>query len=187
MADNASSVLTPWLTFYATTGASAATLTGLMFVVVTLVSREMKPPIADAGVADAGVSTFSTPTVVHFGAVLLVSALLIAPWHSLWGPAALLGLAGLYGTAHMLRVTSRAKRLTKYNPDAEDWCWYVILPSVGYLTLLAGAIALPASAGVAMFVLAAAVVQLIFIGIRNSWDVVTYIAVGSRVEPPPQG
>jgi len=32
----------------------------------------------------------------------------------------------------------------------------------------------------AMFVVAAAVVLLIFIGIRNAWDVVTYIAVNRR-------
>ena len=58
---------------------------------------------------------------------------------------------------------------------------------MAYLTLLGGAIALPASAGAAMFVLAAAVVLLIFIGIRNSWDVVTYITVGSGAETPPSG
>jgi hypothetical protein len=181
MAYDASSFLTPWLTFYGMTGASAATLTGLMFVVITLVSGEQRPTSADAG------STFTTPTVMHFGAALLVSALLVAPWHSFGGPVVLLGIAGLYGTFHMARVTIKATRLTMYRPDAEDWTWYAILPAVAYLTLLVGAIVLPASPGVALFVFAAAVVMLIFIGIRNSWDVVTYITVGRGDEPPPPG
>lgn len=181
MAENASSILSPWMTFFATTGASAATLTGLMFVVITLVSRENRPQAADAG------AMFSTPTIVHFGAALLVSVILLAPWHALAGPAILLGITGLYGTLHMVRVTSKAKQLTLYSPDVEDWTWYAIVPSVGYITLLGGAIALPASAGPALFVLAGVVVLLIFIGIRNSWDVVTYITVGSRDEPPSPG
>jgi hypothetical protein len=181
MADDASSFLIPWLTFYGMTGTSAATLTGLMFVVITLVSGEQRPTTADGG------ATFTTPTVMHFGAALLVSALLIAPWHSSGGPATLLGITGLYCTFHMLRVTIKARRLTMYSPDAEDWAWYAILPAVAYLTLLAGAIALPPSPGAAMFVLAAAVVMLIFIGIRNSWDVVTYITVGHGAEPPHSG
>jgi hypothetical protein len=181
MAYDASALLTAWSTFFAMTGTSAATLTGLMFVVVTLVSREQRQQSGDAG------ATFSTPTVVHFGAALLVSALLIAPWHSLWGPTILLGITGIYGTFHMVRATRKAKRLTSYSPDTEDWIWYSILPSVGYLTLLGGAIALPASPSAAMFVLAAAVVMLISIGIRNSWDVVTYITVGSGAEPPDAG
>ena len=160
------------------TGSAAGALTGLMFVVITLVTRVERPGTRD------GTSTFSTPTVVHFCAALLVSAILSAPWHSLVGPAALLGLSGLCGVVYVLRLMYRTRRLTAYNPDLEDWAWYTILPFVAYGAILVGAIMLPAIPVQALFALAGGVMLLIFIGIRNAWDIVTYIAVGLKDEPP---
>ena len=179
MTETASSILTPWSTFYVMTGSAAATLTGLMFVVITLVTgaeRLRKAP--------DGISTFSTPTVVHFGAALLVSAILIAPWHSLVHPATLLGLAGLFGVVYILRVTFRTRRQSVYSPDIEDWTWFGILPFVAYSAILTAAILLSAIPVGALFALGGSVVFLIFIGIRNAWDIVTYIAVGGLDEPP---
>src|SRR5271165_7204122 len=108
MAETVSSVLTPWSNFYVMTGSASAALTGLMFVVITLVTgvRLQRNP--------EGLLTFSTPTVVHFGAALLVSAILSAPWHSLLHPAAVLGLAGLFGIAYVLRLMHRTRRLSVY-------------------------------------------------------------------------
>jgi len=168
-----------WSTFYALTGASAATLTGLMFVVVTLVGRRRRRSQATTD----GVSTFSTPTVVHFGSALLVSIIMCAPWPSIAGAATLISIFGLGGLAHMLWVLNHAKRLTEYEPDVEDWAWYTIVPIVAYATVFAGGIAVFASS-TGMFVVAAAVALLIFMGIRNSWDVVTYIAISDYTEPP---
>lgn len=79
-------------------------------------------------------------------------------------------LIGLCGVAYVLRVMHRTRRLTIYTADLEDWTWYAILPLVAYA-------ALP---GQALFVLAGGVVLLTFIGIRNAWDSLTYIAIGRR-------
>src|ERR1700736_2928532 len=98
MTESASSVLAPWSNFYIMTGSAAGGLTGLMFVVITLLTGAEHLPT----IRRDGLSTFSTPTVVHFGAALLVSAILSAPWHSLVPPAALLGIAGLYGVVYVL-------------------------------------------------------------------------------------
>jgi len=68
------SVLRGWETFYLIIGSSSAALTGLMFVVVTLVPEARTPA------PDDGLSAFGTPTVVHFCAALLVSVILVAPW-----------------------------------------------------------------------------------------------------------
>jgi hypothetical protein len=179
MTETASSVLTPWSSFYIMTGSAAASLTGLMFVVITLVTgteRLQKNP--------DGISTFSTPTVAHFGSALLVSAILSVPWRSLVHPATLLGLIGLFGVVYVLRLMYRTRRLTMYSADLEDWAWYTILPLLAYGAILAGAIVLPANPVVALFVLAAGVVLLIFIGIRNAWDIVTFIAIGGPDKPP---
>jgi hypothetical protein len=177
MAD-ASSFLTPWSNFYVMTGSSAAALTGLMFVVITLVDRVERSQRSQDGIA-----TFSTPTVMHFCAALLVSAILNAPWHSLTHVAVLIGLVGLLGAAYILRIIIRTKRLTVYTPDVEDWTFYSILPFVAYGAILGGAIALTAVPVNALFALAGGVVLLIFIGIRNAWDVVTYVAIGGPSQP----
>jgi hypothetical protein len=75
-------------------GSSAAALTGLMFVVITLVSgteRLRQSP--------DGISTFSTPTVVHFCAALLVSAVLSAPWRVIGHAGIVIAIAGASSTA----------------------------------------------------------------------------------------
>jgi hypothetical protein len=156
------------------TGSAAAALTGLMFVVISLVTRSERGPEATRD----GVTVFSSPTVLHFAGALLVSAILSAPWRSLTPPAVLLGLAGAYGLVHVLRMALRAKRLSMYTPDREDWVWYTLLPSLAYGSVLGGAVALCGAPFQGLFALGAGVVVLIFIGIRNAWDVVTFITIG---------
>ena len=55
-----------------------------------------------------------------------------------------------------------------------------ILPLLAYATLLAAAIAMTWHPAAGLFVLAAAALTLLFNGIHNSWDSVTYIAIQSR-------
>ena len=75
------SELDAWDSFYVILGSAAGALIGLQFVVVTLVAERPLLRVAEAGAA------FATPTIVHFSAVLLVSALNCAPWQarSPWG------------------------------------------------------------------------------------------------------
>jgi len=175
MAETASSLLTTWSNFYVMTGSSAAALTGLMFVMITLVTRmERKED------AHAGISTFSTPTVMHFAVALLVSAALLAPWRSLVHVGVVVALIGFCGLAYILRVMHRTTRLTIYRADLEDWMWYTILPFVAYGAISAGALVLAAVPVQGLFILAGGVILLIFIGIRNAWDIVTYIAIERR-------
>jgi hypothetical protein len=179
MPETATSFLAPWSNFYIMAGSSASALTGLMFVVITLVSGENR-----SRKAGEGISTFSTPTVMHFCAALFVSATLSAPWHSLLPAAVLLGLSGFYGLIYLIRVLFRTRRLRVYVPDLEDWIWYTILPFFAYGAVFAGALMLPFVSADALFTLAGGVVLLVFIGIRNAWDTVTYIAIGGAREPP---
>ena len=181
MPDVASSALAAWSNFYVIAGSSAGALTGLMFVVITLVmglERSRRSP--------DGIATFSTPTVLHFCVALFVSVVLAAPWHSLARAATLIGLTGLYGVVYVLNVLRRTRRLTIYVPEAEDWIWYTILPLIAYVTIVASAMLLVTVPEQVLFALAGAVVLLIFIGIHNAWDIVTYIAIGGLGEPEAQ-
>jgi hypothetical protein len=165
--------LATWQTFYILIGTAAATLTGLMFIVVTLLAgvRERVPLSSEA------FATFNTPNVVHFGLVLLVAALLSAPWQALWLAGVPLGLCGLGGVTYAVIVVRRVRRQTDYRPVLEDWLFHTVLPLVSYTALVVAAIALPGNPAPALFVIAAATVLLLFIGIHNAWDNVTFIAI----------
>jgi hypothetical protein len=164
------SPLATWQNFYVIIGSAAATLTGLLFVVIALV------PTVRVSSPSSGIAAFSTPNLVHFGAALLVAAILSAPWQALWTAALLLGLAGLGGATYVIIVLRRARRQTVYQPVLEDWLWHTVLPLVSYTALVVGALLLPDHPAAALFVIAAATVLLLFIGIHNAWDNVTYIA-----------
>jgi hypothetical protein len=167
------SFLTTWQNFYVLIGTAAATLTGLMFVVVTLSAGVRVRVSSPSG----GIAAFSTPTVVHFGVALLVAAILSAPWQALWNAGLLLGLCGLGGIIYVVIVLRRARRQTDYQPVLEDWLFHTVFPLVSYTALLVGAMLLPGHPALALFVIAAGTVLLLFIGIHNAWDNVLYIAI----------
>ena len=171
-------LLSAWNSFYVMIGSSAAALTGLMFVVITLARTE------DSTASEAGVSVFSTPTVVHFSCALFTAALMTAPFRSLVPIATVLGLVGAAGMFHVARTAVLTSRLETYQPDLDDWIWHVLLPFVAYATYAAGAIALRAGPAGALYAIAAAVTLLIFIGIHNAWDVVTFLATGKAERLP---
>jgi hypothetical protein len=179
MPETASSMLAAWASFYVIIGSSAGALTGLMFVVITLVAGK------GSQTTEEGVTTFSTPTVVHFCAALFVSAILSVPWHSLGQAGVAVGLGGAGGLVFVVRAIIRTSRLTTYRADMEDWIWYTALPGVAYVAIVAGAIALQLVPAGALFVLAGAALLLIFVGIHNAWDMVTYIALNVVGAPPP--
>jgi hypothetical protein len=176
--ESAAPFLAAWSNFYLMIGSSAAALTGLMFVVITLVTRAEQMSRTEDGIA-----SFSTPTVIHFSEALLVAAILSAPWRSLIAPAVLVGLTGLYGAVYIVRVFLRTRGLTTYTPDLEDWAWYTMLPFVAYGAILCGAIGLFARPASALLAIAGGMVLLVFIGIRNAWDVVAFLVIQGG--PPP--
>lgn len=169
MQEAAVSPLIAWENFYVITGSSAGALTGLTFVVITLtVGRRQR------GVP-WGVGAFTTPTIVHLGVVLFISMVLSAPWPALAQPSAVLTLCGLAGLAYAAIVVRRLRRRETYDPVLEDWLWYAAAPLAIYVALVVAALLLPGSPTPALFGIAAVMALLLFIGIRNAWDVATFI------------
>ena len=163
-----------WESFYVIVGAAAGALIGLQFVVMTLIAD--RPPLR---AAEAG-SAFGTPTIVHFSAVLLLAALLRAPWHAITLAAALWGVIGFSGVAYVLIVARRMRSQTAYRPDLEDWLFHVLAPLVAYAMLAASAFAAFSHAREALFGLGGSTLFLLFIGIHNAWDSVAYLVFVSR-------
>jgi hypothetical protein len=172
-----------WENFYIIVGSSAGALTGLQFVVMALAAEtEMN---TDTGEVDA----FGTPTIVHFCAVLLVSAILSMPWSDISQAAIVTGICGAFGVGYTLIVIRRAGRTRNYKPEMEDWIWHTVLPLIAYVILLVSAISMPFNHFPALFGIAAFALLVLFVGIHNAWDSVTYMAVKSlerrRKEKPP--
>jgi hypothetical protein len=161
--------LAGWTNFYVIVGSSAGALIGLQFVVMALVSEMPRTP----GQAQAG-HAFATPTIVHFGTVLLLSAALSAPWHGIGAAAVFWGLLALGGVAYALIVARRLRVQTAYQPVFEDWLFHALLPFAAYATLASSACVVRAFPTEALFGVAAAALLLLFIGIHNAWDAVTY-------------
>src|SRR5437763_16630013 len=102
-------VLDGWENFCVIVGSAAGALIGLQFVGMTLLA-DMPMARSDAQAGEA----FGTPNVVHFGVVLLLSAIVSAPWHGIAIVAILWGLVGLSGVVYSIIVARRMRRQTVY-------------------------------------------------------------------------
>jgi hypothetical protein len=173
----ASSLLTEWESFYVIVGSSAAALIGLQFVVIALITETR------AASTTHEIDAFATPTIIHFAASLLVSAILSAPWRQLENARMVLGACGVMGVVYFSLVLRRIRRQTTYQLVTEDWIWHVALPLVAYLALLAAAVELVSVPHQSLFTVAATALLLLFIGIHKAWDTVTYIALKRREKP----
>jgi len=162
-----------WQSLYVLLGSSAGALTGLTFIVITVA--------ADSGIRNAtarlaGLRAFITPTAVYFGSALAVSALMSVPGHTAFTLALCLGVSGLGGLGYwatvirwMLRISSEYKLLLA------DWIWSVLLPPLCYAALVLSAALLGAHMAASLYIVAGTTLLLLFIGIHNAWDVVTWM------------
>jgi hypothetical protein len=139
-----------------------------------------RPPLRapEAGAA------FATPSVVHFAVVLLLSAIVSIPWHGIGTVSVVWGLVGVSGIVYAVVVARRMRRQTVYRPVFEDWLFHVLLPFAAYAMLGGSAYVARSHTRPALFVIGAATLLLLFVGIHNAWDAVTYHVFVKREEQP---
>ena len=162
-----------WHEFYLLVGTSAAALTGLMFVVISI------SPETIAERPKAGVRAFVTPTMVFFTTALAVSALMLVPQLAPVPLAVLLALAGIAGLAYLVWVRGhhywREGKL-----DAEDWVFFIGLPFLSYVLFLAAAIAIGRDSALGAPMLAFVTLLLLVVGLHNAWDLVIWLSQQRR-------
>ncbi len=78
------------------------------------------------------------------------------------------------------------RRVPGYDTPLKDWVWYLIVPLSMYIALIVTAIMLPTNPALILYFINAVMVALLFIGIRNSWDLLTFLAV-ERSNNPDEG
>jgi hypothetical protein len=164
-----------WHDFYLLVGTASATLVGLMFVAASIGAQVFTEKNR------AGLRAFFSPTVVHFSAVLFVCILAAIPSHTPLTLAALLAMVGLAGLIYSARVWIALFVRRSFDVDVVDRLFYALIPVVGYLLLLLSAGTLPVASGLALDLLAAALVTLVLAAIRNAWDMMIWIVIRTPV------
>ena len=176
MQETVAPALTAWGSYYVIIGSSAAALTGLMFVVITLVNDSTRRR------SEGAVSAYSTPTIIHFGASLLISAIASAPWHRLSSAGLTIGVVGAAGIVYVGLVMRMITGVSTsaYKAVLEDWLFHVVLPAIAYLAFLSMPFLLPRHPEPALFGVGAATLLLLFVGIHNAWDIVMFLVFSSE-------
>lgn len=159
-----------WRDFYVFAGTAAATLLGLMFVVASLSQR-----IVSTDEGSTASRAFSAPVITFFVTAIVVSMVMLVPRPSPKALAVLLAIIGLGGFLYMINSGAH-KQWRERGLGLDDLAWYVALPFLAYAVVAAAAVEVWSAARYGFYLSAAAMLLLLLIGIRNAWDIVTFIA-----------
>lgn len=161
-----------WGEFYLLTGSAAAVLIGLLFVVVTLMQDRPRSSVL------SGARLYMGPVVLHVSFVLVLSAAALVPEITPRMLAMLAGAVAIVGLIRGCFVTAGIARI-RIGDDAPHWsdAWcYGVIPSLFYLLLAIVAAGFWGGAAWAVHALAAVMIALLLISIRNEWDLVIWLA-----------
>ena len=159
-----------WSNFYVMVGSASGALIGLQFVVITLIAQKQELRVAGDTAA-----AFLTPSILQFGTTLFVSAVFLAPWFTAGIPSGLVCVAGISGIAYTAMVALRMRRQMFYLPNSGDWIFHIVLPMAAFTVLVMAFPAIHVYLRETMFGIASAALLLLFIGIRNAWDNISYM------------
>jgi hypothetical protein len=161
--------LAEWRDFYVMIGTASGAIVGATFIVATLAAGLESRTL--------GMRGFITPTAVHLGSVLVGSAILTVPTLTPMGLAVLLGAGGLVGVAYSIVV---ALRIWHMKLDRDDRVFYTVLPALAYAAMaIAAPLAHRAGTG-ALEILAVSLVTLLIIGMRNAWDMTSFMVTRGK-------
>ena len=160
--DSIAPLLEHWHEFYLLIGTAAAALVALLFVAASvgagLLSQQPGGPTR----------TYVSPIAFHFTSALFVSAAALVPSHTRLTLGVLVGLNAIAGMIYAAFVMRRL--FTDNIADLADRFCYGILPLIAYAAGLWAAYLIFYGSIHAPEFLAATVVLLLIVNIRNAWD-----------------
>jgi hypothetical protein len=161
-----------WENFYLIVGGAAGALIGVMFVVTTLSAS------LEENRASRGTRIYITPIVFHFAIVLIISAMAVTPDLPTPAIAAVVAICALSGFAYSFVTTMRIFAIRDLDlPDWDDKVFYGILPTIVYLALACAAAAVWFAPTMAALSIALVMLAILLVGIRNAWDLATFLVI----------
>ena len=158
-----------WGEFFLLAGSAAAVLIGLIFVVITLMQNRSRATLM------VGSKLYMGPIVLGVSFVLVLSAAALTPGIEPRQFAAITALVALWGLVRGLMSIAGILRLKAEVHWTDVW-YYGVIPSAVYLAFGAVALAFWQGWPWAHFGLAATIFAGLLVGIRNEWDLITWIA-----------
>lgn len=169
-------LLREWESFYLLIGTAGATLSGLLFVAVSLAPRLVTPQTV------ALQRHFTDPPLLAFALSLGLACLMLIPTLSAPLLAALLLLCGLLALGGALRTAAqlrRSGRAETFRPS--DLLWRVAASILSSLLLLgAGGAAWSGALPLTLGLLAVSSLLLLFSGLRNAWDLMLWLVLHAK-------
>jgi hypothetical protein len=157
-------MLRDWSDFFGMTGSAAATLVGLLFVVVTLGNG--LPTSRTMDIARASM----TPALYSFSGVLLQSMIALVPWPSDVPSGAIFIAVGIYGFIYRVNAIRLRNSLhLKAINGPVDRIFHNLVPLAASVSLVMGGAGLVAGAAFAPFAVASASMLLLLSGIYRTW------------------
>jgi len=164
--------LAEWRDFYVMIGTASGAIVGASFIVATLTANLERRTL--------GMQGFITPTTVHLSSVLVGAAVLTVPTLTRTSLAVLLGAGGIAGTLYSIIA---AMRIWRMKLDLDDRLFYIVLPIAAYAAMATASLMCLGGGEASFETLAVALVTLLVIGIRNAWDMASFmIMMGSKKE-----
>jgi peptidoglycan/LPS O-acetylase OafA/YrhL len=154
-----------WSDFYTLIGSTAATLIGLIFVVISLGADHAK-----AG--DEHPADWRYPTLIHFASLLFGALAMMAPLSDM-ARALAIGLIGCVGLSYMANLAFLASKRIK--AEERQTLWFGILPIVGYAGFLVTAAAWALASSFAPEIGGLACVVLLAAALHNCWTMTLII------------
>jgi len=162
-----------WANFYVTTSAAAATLLGLLFVVITLAAergrKETESFRAQPNPQLAHI--YLTPAVIYFSSVLLMSALLTVPNQTRLTAVICVCVGGIAGLGYCASLAIRQGAGSASYRERSDLFHYVVFPFAAYALMVAGGLLLLRRTQIGLDLIAAGMLVLLGLAIRNSWAI----------------
>ena len=167
-----------WHDFYALLGTAAATLSGLLFVTVSVATGLLTRD------RDYLARSFLSPSVTQLCAVLASSLIMLAPFRDQRVCGAAIAVTGLASVAYARLVwTTMVRHGLHRRMPLDDRIWYVVVPLPANAAILAAGVLLAEGAPGGCALLALASAALLLISLRNAWDMTLWL-IAMRSDPP---
>ena len=166
-----------WQNFYMLTGGAAATLTGLLFVAISLGRYLTMQQTTNA------LRTFVTPILLSYVQVLLVSCFAVMPLQNFFILGSVPVVLGAINILLALKVCWRMLVLHRDDEiDLGHWIWHFLLPLIAGLLFISTSLSFFWDGPLAALALSIAVLLCLMIGLRNTWVLTIWLLLHRKQE-----